>query len=95
MGSWGKIGSEGSGGEVSVGKVGIGKGSIGEGSGIGSESSSGDDGSGLEACGWLGIREVGSKDLRCMDKGDCLADGMPGGLKGEGSGSGETELGWF
>ena len=64
MGSWGKIGSKGS-----IGKVGIGKGSIGKGSGIGGESSSGDDGSGLDACGWLGICKVGSKDLRCMDRG--------------------------
>ena len=81
MGSWGKIGGEGS-----VGEVGIGE---------GGESGGGDDGSGLDTCGWLGVRKVGSKDLRCMDKGNHLADGMPGGLEGEGSGGGETELGWF
>jgi len=81
VGSWGEVGSEGG-----CGEVGIGEGGIGEG---------GDNRSGLEACGWLGVREVGSKDLRHMDKGDRLADGMPGGLKGEGSGSGKTELGGF
>jgi len=62
VGSWGETGGEGGGGE---------------GGGVGGESGgSGDDGSGLEACGWLGIREVGSKDLRHIDKGVRFVTGM-------------------
>ena len=92
MGSWGKIGGEGS-----SGKVGIGEGGIGEGGGIGSESSGGNDRSGLEACGWLGIHKVGSKDLRHMDRGVRFVTGV-GMSEGRSSESddgsnGETGLG--
>ena len=82
MGSWGKIGGEGGCGECS---------------GIGSESSSSNDRSRLEACGWLGIHEVGSKDLRCIDKGVCFVTrmGVSAGRSGESNngGDGETGLG--
>ena len=92
MGSWGKIGGEGSSGEV-----GIGKGGIGEGGGVGGESGGGDDRSGLEACGWLGVREVGSKDLRRMDRGVRFVTGVGVSEGGSGEsddgGDGETGLG--
>jgi len=108
VGSWDEIGSEGSVGEGSIGKVGIGeggigkggsvgKGGIGKGGGIGGESSGGDDGSGLGACGWLGVREVGSKDLRCMDRGIHFITGVGvsegGSYESDDGGDGKTGLG--
>jgi len=82
VGSWGKIGGEGGCGECGS---------------IGSESGGSDDGSGLEACGWLGVREVGSKDLRRMDRGVRFVTGVGvsegrGGESDEG-GDGKTGLG--
>jgi len=84
VGSWGEIGS---------------KGGYGECGGIGSESGGSDDRPGLEACGWLGICEVGSKDLRCIDKGVHFVTGMgvSAGRSGESDdgGDGKTGLGVF
>ena len=92
MGSWGEISSEGS-----IGEGGIGEGSIGKGGGIGSESGSSGDGSGLGAYGWLGVHKVGSKDLRCIDKGIRFVTGMGvsegGGGESDDGGDGKTGLG--
>jgi len=108
VGSWGEVGGEGSIGKGSVGEVGIGKGGIGEGGGVGKggigegggvggESSGGDDGSGLGACGWLGVREVGSKDLRRMDRGVRFVTGVGvsegGSCESDDGGDGKTGLG--
>ena len=67
------------GGEISGGEGGIGEGGIGEGGGVGGG----------------GGGTVENKGLRRVDKGDRVADGMPGGLEGEGSGGGKAELGRF
>jgi len=82
VGSWGEIGSEGGGGE---------------GCGVGGESGGGDNESRLEVCDWLGVRKVGNKDLRRVDRGIRFVAGMGvsegGGGESDDGGDGETGLG--
>ena len=70
----------------------------------GDESGGGEGGSGnntvlerLEACSWLGVGEVGSRDLRRIDKGIRFVTGVGVSAGGSGEsddgGDGETGLG--
>ena len=72
--------------------------------GDGGSKDGGDEGGGggdntvlerLEACGWLGIGEVGSRDLRHMDKGNrfVVGVGVSAGGSGESDGSSDDEAG--
>ena len=49
----------------------------------------------LEACSWLGISKVRSRDLSCMDKGICFITGvgMSAGGSGESDDGGDGKAG--